>query len=546
MSAQSIDIRQLTYAWPETAVPTLRSLDWSVGTGEFALLIGRSGSGKSTLLRALNGLVPHFSGGTFGGRVSINGLDTRKYPPRDLARHVGFVFQDPEAQLLTNRVVDDIAFSMEQMGVAPTIMRKRVEEMLDLVGIAHLRDRDPATLSGGERQRVAIASALALHPSVLVLDEPTSQLDPWSAEAVVSALTRINEDLGVTIVMAEHRLERVLSHADNVRLLADDGTPTDGSAAEIAQIVAPVALPPVAQIGRAGGWSSIPLTVKQARMRPQMRSVQAVLEHLPVPVSTAPSRGDVVVQLEDVTVTLGTSRIIRDASLTVHQGEMVALMGRNGSGKTTLLRAMMGFVPTTRGRISIGGELIADGASGPKSVGYVPQRSGSIFFAESLREEIAFTARKRGVDIDPQALLADVDLEWAIDRHPSTLSVGERQRAAIAVVLAGRPDVLLLDEPTRGMDPWHKHQLAAVLRRLQERGLAMIMATHDIELAANLAQNVVMLGDGGIVATGRPEQVLTDSLTFSTQMNLLFGNQWLTVGQVLAAMGHAPDHHRPR
>lgn len=535
MTAAIISINDLSYAWPDSALPTLLTMDWQIPRGELALLIGRSGSGKSTILRSLNGLVPHFSGGMFGGNVVINGLNTRDVPPRELAQHVGFVFQDPESQLLTTRVVDDIAFSLEQLRVQPEIMRKRVEEMLDLVGIAHLRDRDPSTLSGGERQRVAIASALALHPDVLVLDEPTSQLDPWSAEAVIAALTRMNDDLGLTIVIAEHRLERILSHADSVRLLADDGSPSDGTPQEIAHLVADIALPPVARIGRALGWRELPLTVKQARQHLAMEPLLQRVSHVRPPTIGKPEVGSTVMRLDDVTVRLSDTDIAKDISMEVRAGELVALMGRNGSGKTTLLRAIMGFAPHRQGRIEIAGKEMPSGASAPDGIAYVPQRSSTLFFCDTLREELEFTARKRGVDVDVEALLADVDLLWAVNRHPSTLSVGERQRAAIAVVLAGTPKLLLLDEPTRGLDPWHKHQLVQVLQRLQHDGLAIVVATHDVELAAECAHTVVMLGDGGVVATGAPEHVLTNSLTYSTQVNMLFGDQWLTVGQVLDA-----------
>lgn len=518
-----IDVRKLSFAWPDAAVSTLHNLNWQISAGEFALLIGRSGSGKSTLLRTLNGLVPHFSGGTFGGEVVVNNANTKVNPPRDMARHVGFVFQDPEAQLLTNCVVDDIAFGMEQMETSPAIMRKRVEEMLDLVGIAHLRDRDPATLSGGERQRVAIAAALALHPPVLVLDEPTSQLDPWGAEEVIAALSRMNSDLGLTVVMSEHRLDRVLDHADSVRLLDEDGVPTDGTPAQIAREVAAVALPPVSRLGRHFDWQDVPLTVKQARQHRGLIKLRTALETAQ-PQGKSARVGDPLLNLDDVSVTLDRRTVLSHASLTLHAGEIMALIGRNGSGKTTLLRSIIGFVPDVKGHI------VAKG-----SIAYVPQRSSALFFKETLREELEFTARKRGVAINPEELLAEMNLEWAIDRHPSTLSIGERQRAAIAIVLAGDPTILLLDEPTRGMDPWHKRQLSQVLKRVQARGVGILMATHDIELAAEIAQNVVMLGDGGIVASGPPEAVLTDSLTYSTHVNKLFGGNWLTVDQIIEA-----------
>lgn len=530
MSTPMVAMQNLTYAWPDAHQPTLQSIDWRIEQGAFALLIGKSGSGKSTLLRSLNGLVPHFSGGEFGGQVLVNNIDTRRHAPRDFARHVGFVFQDPESQLLTGRVVDDVALGMEQLGIEPSLMRKRVEEMLDLVGIPHLRDRDPETLSGGERQRVAIASALALHPPMLVLDEPTSQLDPWGAEEVVAALQRMNDDLGLTIVMSEHRLDRVLSHADVVRLLDDSGEPTDGTPNEIARIVSSVALPPVAQLCRAIGAEQISLTVKHSRSNRAIQDLSNVLSHT-TPIYRSAQLGDVAVRIENLGVRIDRDPIINDVSFNVHEGEIIALMGRNGSGKTTLLRSLMGFVPNISGKIHFG--------KSQPHLGYVPQRSGSLFFCETLADELRFTANKRGVAVDVERSLAEVDLAWAAERHPGTLSVGERQRAAIAVVLAGDPKLLLLDEPTRGMDPWHKQQLATVLRRLQQRGIAIIMATHDVELAAELAQSVIMLGDGGIVSMGAPGNILVNSLTYSTQVNKVLGGTWLTVSQVLRAAGKA-------
>ena len=219
-----VTFSELTYRYPERETPALRELNWTVAPGEFVTVTGPSGSGKSTLLRCLNGLTPHYSGGTFDGVVIVAGHDTRHYNPRVLARLTGFVFQDPEAQFVAGRVDDELAFGMEQLGVPAVTMRKRVEEVLDLLGIAALRDREIATLSGGERQRVAVAAALALQPSILALDEPTSQLDPWGAEEVVAALNRLNEDLGLTIVLAEHRLERVVAHADRLTVLAPGGT----------------------------------------------------------------------------------------------------------------------------------------------------------------------------------------------------------------------------------------------------------------------------------------------------------------------------------
>jgi energy-coupling factor transporter ATP-binding protein EcfA2 len=259
-----VTFEHVTFSYPEASALALSDVTLGIEAGQFALVVGASGSGKSTLLRCINGLVPHFSGGTFAGRVTVAGLDTREHPPRDLASVVGFVFQDPEAQFVTERVEDELAFALENAGVPPLTMRKRVEEVLDALGIAALRNRTVSSLSGGEQQRVAIAAALALQPKVLVLDEPTSQLDPQSAEDVLGALVRLNADLGLTIVLAEHRLERVLQFADRVVFLPGAGQALlIGDPREVMESVE--LTPPLVTLGKALGWKPLPLTIKEGR-----------------------------------------------------------------------------------------------------------------------------------------------------------------------------------------------------------------------------------------------------------------------------------------
>ena len=528
------------YQYPRATVAALDGLSWTIEEGAFALVIGRSGSGKSTVLRCLNGLVPHFSGGRFGGSVAIDGQDTRRHGPRDLAGTVGFVFQDPETQLFTDRVDDELAFGLEQRGVSPLTMRKRVEEVLDLLGIAHLRARAPSTLSGGERQRVAIAAALATQPRLLVLDEPTSQLDPWGAEEVLAALQRFNEDLGLTVVLAEHRLERVLGHVDTVRLLRAGEEPIDGTPREMVGWLEPAALPPVAALGQALGWEEPPLTIKEARRHPALAALRTRLAASAQPARHIPP-GKPVVALDGLEVEVEKRAVLRDVSLTVREGEFVALMGRNGSGKTTLLRALLGFLPARRGHVCVEGvdRTGGDPADLGGAVGYVPQQPGSLFFQERLIDELRYTARQRGiggVDGDHLELLERLGLGWAAERHPRDLSGGERQRAALATILAGRPRALVLDEPTRGMDPWHKRELLRLLRQVRSEGVAIVMATHDVEMVAEAADRVVLLGDGLVVADGTPAEVLTDSLTFSTQVNKVLGGSWLTVDEVVNAL----------
>ncbi|HEY8446115.1 MAG TPA: ATP-binding cassette domain-containing protein [Thermomicrobiales bacterium] len=528
------ELREVRFRYPRQTEPVLRGVDWLIPEGAFVLVAGPSGSGKSTLLRCLNGLVPHFSGGVFGGSAIVHGLDTRHYGPRALSRTVGFVFQEPEAQLVTTRVEDELAFGMEQLGIPPALMRKRVEEVLDLLGIAALRHREVATLSGGERQRVAVAAALTLQPRLLVLDEPTSQLDPWGAEDVLTALTRLNDDLGLTIVLAEHRLERVLGFADRLRLVRADAETVEGDPREIMAVCDPSMAPPVVRLGRALAWEPLPLTVKEGRRL----ALASTAPRMPGPDSPS-AGGPPVVELRGVSAGYGARIVLRDITLEVRPGELVALMGRNGSGKTTLLRSIIGFHRPASGSITVAGRDIAslDPADIARDVGYLPQRPASLLFAERVRDELAFTLRhRRRTRFDPDALLEDLGLTALADRHPRDLSAGEQERVALAAVLAGAPPVLLLDEPTRGMDALRKAALGQLLRRLRDEGTAVLMATHDVELVAGLATRVVLLGEGEIIADGPPREVLAGSLTFATQVNKLYGDGFLTVEDVLAGL----------
>ena len=534
-----IDLADVSYWYPDAAAPALSQVEWRVDRGEFVVVAGPSGSGKSTLLRCLNGLVPHFAGGRFGGVARVGGIDTRHFGPRTLSRHVGFVFQDPEAQAVAEFVEDDIAFGLEQAGMARLTMRKRVEEVLDLLGIAELRRRRLATLSGGERQRVAVASALALQPDTLVLDEPTSQLDPWGAEEVLTSLHRLNEDLGLTIILAEHRLERVAAWADRLAIVRDGVVVTDEGPAQALMALDDDESPPLARLARGLGWSDAPLTIKQARQRLAGR----LSASLPLFPERSTPGGAPIVEISNVSAGYDQRVALRNVSLEVRPGEFVAVMGRNGSGKTTLLRTLLGLHRPTAGRIVVAGREV--GRVHPADlagiVGYVPQEPARLLFADRIAAELDFTLRHRPRSCDwpartPVAVLESLGIAHLADRHHRDISVGERERAALAAVLVAAPRVLVLDEPTRGMDARRKRALAAVLEAERAAGAAIVMATHDVELVAEAATRVVLLGDGEIVADGSPREVLSGSLTFATQIAKLLGGGALTVDDALVAL----------
>ena len=479
-----ISFDHVTYHYPsnngELPIAALRDLSLEIDEGELVLLVGPSGTGKSTFLRCLNGLVPHFYGGTLSGRVRVAGQDPVAASPQGMASFVGMVFQDPETQFVTDRVEDELAFGMENQALPRALMRKRVEEVLDQLTIAHLRDRPIATLSGGEKQRVAIASVLTTHPEVLVLDEPTSQLDPQSAEEVLVAIRRLNEDLGLTVILAEHRLERVVQFVDRVLYLPAGANPL--LLDEPRAVMAAMDLtPPLVSLGKAMGWRPLPLTIKQARrfVPRDRRSVSAQRPGRNVDPGAfcgdQHTSGQPLVTVEGISYRYDSGlEALSNVSFALRPGEVVALMGRNGSGKSTLLKLIAGLQKPARGRIRLGGLDTATASIEAivRIVGYVPQNPGALLFKDTVLEELAFTRQGHKLPPDPaadRALLARLGLAEQAERYPRDLSTGQRQRVALAAILVAEPQVLLLDEPTRGLDYEQKEALTGILQQLHAR-----------------------------------------------------------------------------
>ncbi|WP_432042491.1 ABC transporter ATP-binding protein [Streptomyces cadmiisoli] len=626
--------------------PSVRGVDFEVPEGELVLLVGPSGVGKSTLLGAVNGLVPHFTGGTLRGRVTVAGRDTRTHKPRELADVVGTVGQDPLSHFVTDTVEDELAYGMESLGLPPDVMRRRVEETLDLLGLADLRDRALATLSGGQQQRVAIGSVLTPHPSVLVLDEPTSALDPAAAEEVLAVLQRLVHDLGTTVLMAEHRLERVVQYADQVVLLPAPGAaPLLGAPADV-MAGSPV-YPPVVDLGRVAGWSPLPLTVRDARRRAaglrarlDGREPRAVVpaprpgpapapapapaggdrlrNREPLETTTAPAPGtgpapaggdprrgsepveatagprpgtaptpapapaggderqgsgplatptapppgkaparrgllrrrtrdtpatpssSFLAEVASLAVRRGRVPALRRVDLTVSPGETIALMGRNGAGKSTLLSALVGLVEPAAGTVRVGGAVPHRTAPRDlvRRVGLVPQEPRDLLYADTVDAECAAADTDAGAAPGTcRALVSGLLPGITDDTHPRDLSEGQRLTLALAVVLTGRPPLLLLDEPTRGLDYAAKARLVVMLRELAADGHAIVLATHDVELAAELAHRVVLLAEGEVIADGPTADVVVSSPSFAPQVTKILAPQrWLTVAQVREAL----------
>jgi energy-coupling factor transporter ATP-binding protein EcfA2 len=538
MAEYVLRAERFEYSYPERSEPALRDLTLALEPGSFTVVAGLSGSGKSTLLRAACGLVPHFHGGEAGGELEVGDMSVREHGPAELAAVCGTVFQDPETQVVMGGVGAEIALALEHRGMREASVARAVEETALELGIEHLLDRRTDTLSGGELQRVALAAALVTRPALLVLDEPTSQLDPVASDELVGVLRRLNEESGTAVLLAEHRLERCLAAADRVLALEAGGVTCDASPEAFlawADASAPELATPLSRLFSRSGLRPPPASVKAARARLRGAGLLPVAAgpeaggRAPTPLANGPTaraggrgclkerlarRGERAAQpaleLRDVWHELRDGpAILRGIDLRIHPGERVALLGRNGAGKSTLLRHAKGLLTPSRGRIAPAGE-----------VALLLQNPGDYLVHERADEE---------VDADGLRAAGLVGRGWA---SPRDLSGGERQRLALETVLCSRegktaggerPAVVLLDEPTRGMDRGHRDALVERLCALADAGAATLVATHDTGFAAAFAERVVLMGKGVVIADGPAADVLAGGRHFTTDVARALG-----------------------
>jgi energy-coupling factor transport system ATP-binding protein len=513
-----LELDRVTYRYPGADRPALYNVTLEIAPGELVVLAGASGSGKSTLLRAANGLVPHFHGGELAGRVTVAGMDTREHGPGELAGAVGTLFQDPETQIVMGTVRAELAFPLENRGEPSSAVARGVEEAALALGIAHLLDRPTSELSGGELQRVALGAALAGKPALVVLDEPTSQLDPVAGDELIASLRRLNEDCDTTVLLAEHRLERCLASADRAIALVDGRLACDGTPREFlewAAHAAPELQTPGSRLLAGVGLRGAPgVKAARAALRAHGSDVDDLMRDIAAQCrpGVGGGRRNPRKQPKPPTPALSFERVwhelpsgptlLRGVSLTIDSGERVALMGRNGAGKSTLLRHAAGLMRPTRGRIH-----------GAGRVALLLQNPNDYLIGETVAEEASPAALQR-VGLVAAALNG---------RHPRDLSGGEKQRLALAIVLDDQTDppaVVCLDEPTRGMDHGAKDGLARLLAGLDG---AVLVATHDPEFVAAFAQRVVLLGDGAPIADGPAAEVLSGGTYFATETARILG-----------------------
>ncbi len=523
MAEPALDIARLQYRYPGAPAVALDGIDLRLEAGEFVVLAGRSGSGKSTLLRAACGLVPHFHGGEVSGSIAVGGRSTRETGPAELASEVGFVAQEPETQVVSTTVRAELELPLELRGATAVETARAVEETALALAIEPLLDRTTDSLSGGELQRVALGAALVTGPPLLLLDEPTSQLDPVAGDELIALLRRLNEEWGVTVLLGEHRLERCLAAADRVVALDAgrvlyDGEP--GGFGPVALRAAPELATPVTRLFALAGIDSSPVTVKAARAR--------IAAEAPPPTASAPAgRAEPTVaagagaalRCRRLRVELRAGEelreVLRGVDLRIDPGERVALMGPNGAGKTTLLRAAAGILAPLSGSLAV-----------PGGVAMLSQRPDDYFVRERVDAELPGPGGA--------AALAAVGLDVAGGADPRDLSGGERQRLALAIAMAGRgaggepSGLVCLDEPTRGLDRGRKEDLSTWIESLAGRGAALLVATHDVEFAARFATRVVLLARGRVIADGTPLEVLGGGWYFATETARITGGRAIT------------------
>lgn len=511
---EAVTLTDVGYRYPRREQAALRGVDLRIEAGELVLLLGDSGSGKSTLLRAMLGLVPHFHGGELSGRVVTDGLDTRDHRPGEIAHRAGLVFQDPESQMVMRTALREAGFGLENMGWPAADIAARAQEALMVTGASALAERPAEQLSGGEQQRLAIASVVSMGQRLLLLDEPTSQLDPVAAEELLGLVVRVNRDRGTTVVLAEHRTGRIFGEADRVIVMDAGSIVIDATPAEAAArlaTAAPWLLPPVAQAFVRAGRPELPLTVRAARAAAETN-----------PVGVPPADADHTAEATVATIRgahkrLGMIDALRGAETAFEPAKTTVLMGENGAGKTTLALAACGLIDLDKGKIERTGRA-----------GYVSQNPAHYLLHETVSDEVSYALKNLGVDGRERhrrvtAELERFDLSDRAEGHPRDLSSGERQRLAIASVTVMRPELLILDEPTRGVDGLRKLAVVDLVRELSSGGAATVVVTHDMDFAAEIADVVTTMAAGRVLHDRGPRELLAGRLFFVSQVGLAFG-----------------------
>lgn len=519
MSDDIIVINDLSYKYANTDTFALKEINLRVRRGEFLGIVGPTGAGKTTFCLTLNGIVPHFYGGDFYGSITVDNLDTVEHPTYKLAQHVGMVFEDPEMQLTAPTVANEIAFALENICMPPDEIRRRVPQALEAVRLQGLEDKHPHQLSGGQKQRLAIAAAIALKPAVLVLDEPTSQLDPVGADEVFSVVRELNQAHGITIILVSHASEEIAEYTDRVVLLANGELLAEGPPRLFFQNIDllnrhNVRLPEVTRafyriFPVTPQPPTYPVTLPEALA--QYRQVKSKFSFQPVMYyngnSTATQNSQIVLQTQELHYTYqdGT-QALKGISIDVHQGEYVAIVGQNGGGKSTLVRHFLHLLTATGGQVNVFGQnvnhyQVSDLA---QRIGFVSQNPDNQIFSDSVEKEVGFALKnlkfpEREVKERVAWALDEMKLSWAADRHPLSLSKGDRSRIVVAAILTMRPEIIIFDEPTTGQDYKGARAILNLTRELHQAGKTVIVITHHLYLLPGYAERLLVMGKGRLL-----------------------------------------------
>ena len=527
----TIDIRGLTYTYPNVNEPALCGINLKIESGEFVLLTGPSGCGKTTFCRCLNGLIPHFYNGELKGEITVDGLHTGSQPTYELAKRVGLIFQNPDNQIFSLTVEKDVAFGLENLGIGRDKMREEIEWAMDRVGIIPLRERGTHELSGGQKQRLTIASVLAMHPGIIVMDEPTAYLDPVGAERIFNILRTLNKEQGITIILTEHRMDLAVKYCNRIVVfnkgqVVNDGSPRKIFTSDETRLIG-VGIPRMVELGKKlrqnGVRIDVPLDSDEAfkSLAPQLAEGKAQAKHIPMDLSDVVGEysHSPIIRLRGITYTYYTGvEALKGVNLDINIGEYVAIMGENGAGKTTMVKHFNGLLRPKTGQVIVDGEDIAKKsvAAMARKVGLVFQNPDDQLFAEDVEEEISFALRNFGytekvIEERVNWALNLLDIERYKKSSPFILSGGERKRVALASVLAWDPDVLILDEPTVGQDYGQKERLKHFLLQLRTQGKTVVIVTHDVEFVAESQPRIVLMAEGKIVADGSAKKIMTDA-----------------------------------
>ena len=526
-----IEMKELTYYYPKESKPVLQNINLKVNRGEILFVVGESGSGKSTLAKCISGAVPNFYGGSIKGSVTIDGNEVTEMEHSKRASEITMVFQDPESQLIMNKVHREIAFGLENVGVESSQMKRRIFEAMQFSNILDIANRDINTLSGGQKQRVAITSAIVYVPNCIILDEPTSQLDPASAEDVIGLIKKINDELGITIIIIEQRIHKCFDIADKILILSKGEIAFTGSKQalyneknkELHEF-----LPNYLKISKALDIAKMPYSLREAR-----RAIEEfTYEYKPSSLGENLSNNEELIKIENLSCKYDENLVIKNLNTSIKPGEFIGIMGANGGGKTTFLKSLMGLIKYSGSvKVNFSGQYkeikklkIKDIA---RIIGYVSQNPNDYISKETVYDELKFTLDN--YNIKDYSIIDDtlkaLDICKLMNKNPRDLSGGEIQRVAIASILVLKPKILLLDEPTRGLDAKVKTMLGEILQELNKNGTTIILVTHDVDFAAEFCSRFLLMFNGEIVGDGNHEEVLGTGIYYTTTINKIFRNR---------------------